>query len=70
MIQASATVFAAIFIAFFFVWELALVVCIFIPLIIAVGKIQAAVTIGYAQEEKSSIAEGGKVGTFTGLISK
>ncbi|XP_067932472.1 ATP-dependent translocase ABCB1-like [Watersipora subatra] len=61
LLQNTATVIGALVIAFTFVWELTLVVIVFLPLMTAAGMIQHRLFRGFSAMEKAGIEEGGKM---------
>ena len=61
VLQAAATIIAALVIAFIYGWKLALVILAFLPIMVLSGKVQGKVIAGSAQSEKSHIQEAGKV---------
>lgn len=60
-LQALSTIVAAITIGLVFVWELTLVMLIFVPIIITAGKMQSRVMKGYSVKDKEGVEEGGRV---------
>lgn len=59
--QSLTTILASVFIAFYFVWELALALLGFFPIIVFVGKIQTRIMQGHVARDKEAIEAGGKV---------
>ena len=52
----------ALIVAFVFVWELTLVMLIFMPIMVLSGKMQASLLRGYSKNDKEGVEDGGKVG--------
>ena len=62
LIQSFATMITALIVAFVFVWELTLVMLIFMPIMVLSGKMQASLLRGYSKNDKEGVEDGGKVG--------
>ena len=63
VLEAMATIVAALAIAFIYGWKLALVILAFLPVMVLAGKVQGRVLAGSAKSGKSYIQEAGKVRT-------
>ncbi|XP_067948635.1 ATP-dependent translocase ABCB1-like [Watersipora subatra] len=59
--QASSTIVGALLIAFVYIWELGLAAMLFIPVMIAAGKVQERMVRGHSLQDKLGIEEGGKM---------
>lgn len=61
MVQSIATIATALIISFLALWQLTLVMLIFMPITIGAGMIQARMIRGQIDEDKSAVEQGGKV---------
>ena len=62
LIQSFATMITALIVAFVFVWELTLVMLIFMPIMVLSGNMQDSLLRGYSKNDKEGVEDGGKVG--------
>lgn len=61
IIQCTSAILACLVIGFVFVWELMLIMLVFMPIMIMAEKIQTSLVRGFSNSDKESIEEGGKV---------
>lgn len=69
LIQSGATMFAALTVAFVYVWELTLVMMLFMPIMVLSGKLQASLLRGYSKNDKEGVEDGGKVSVHHYLLN-
>ena len=63
IVNAMSTAIFSLFIGFYFGWQLALLVGLFMPLLVLVGVLQVQMMSGYAKGNQVAVEQGGKVVT-------
>ena len=62
LVNATSCAFFSVIIGFIFGWQLAIVVCLFMPLLIGVGVVQTQMMSGFAKSTQIAVEQSGKVG--------